>query len=69
MKSSAITTAQFKLGTALLPLLVKGITEEHTMVRPGDIGNSINFIVGHVTATRFSLARTIGLDAQFEWAP
>jgi len=66
--STAMITAQFKLGTGLLPRLVEGISDEHTMTRPQEIGNSINFIAGHVAATRSFLAGTLGVEVEYPWA-
>lgn len=51
----------------VLEMTIKGIQEEDQFVRPMNKGNSINFIVGHITSIRFAIARMLGDTIKAPW--
>lgn len=48
-----------------LMLNLDEISVEDSLVRPGDSGNSINWIVGHITASRDIILKLVGQSAEF----
>lgn len=56
-----------RANTDYLHRAIRGIKEEDLTRRPEGRANSIRFIIGHLTSTRFSLARVSGLDLTNPW--
>ena len=59
---------QFKLHQGLLDGIFKEIKDEDFLVRPGGTANSLQWLFGHITATRFGIAKHFGVDEAVPWA-
>jgi len=44
-----------------------GMKPEDMSVRPNDKANSFHWVFGHITASRYSLAKTLGLNENVTW--
>jgi hypothetical protein len=58
---------QFGVNNFLFEGTFKDIGDDELLTRLIDKGNSIQFIAGHVTASRFVLANTIGIEDKCPW--
>ncbi len=58
----------FKVNNWLFETTFKDMTEDDLLVRPDGKGNSIQFIAGHVAASRFVLANTLGVPDECPWS-
>jgi len=61
MHSSITQVAdQYKLQTGVIDRIIDGLPEEHLITRPDDKANSIHFILGHITANRYTISQILG---------
>ena len=67
-ESIAQIADQYKLQTGVIDRILNGIPDEHLVTRPDDKANSIHFILGHITATRYSVAQMLGNSEGFAHA-
>lgn len=58
---------QFRLNAAIIERVLDGFTDETIHKRPDGTGNPAHFILGHITATRYQLARILGVKIEADW--
>lgn len=63
--SIAQVADQYKLQTGVIDRILDGIPENQMLTRPDDKANSIHFILGHITATRYTAAQMLGNKEEF----
>lgn len=56
-----------KTDSFLINTCLKDLKEEDAYTRPNGTGNSLLFLVGHITASRYSIAKLLGVEKQFPW--
>lgn len=59
MNAKALLT-QFSFNHGILLRNVEGITPAESLISPASGGNCLNWVVGHITSTRNSLAKMLG---------
>lgn len=59
--------SMLKTNGFLINNCLKDIKNEDTGKRPNNSGNSQLFLVGHITASRFSIFKLLGIEKQFPW--
>ncbi len=57
---AAPTAALYTLNAQLIEKSLADLKDEHVYARPNEHTNSIHWIFGHITATRFEVARFLG---------
>ncbi|MBD3402078.1 DUF1572 domain-containing protein [candidate division GN15 bacterium] len=68
MHQSVAPLAQlYKFNDAVLDMALQDIRPADQFVRPMEKANSINFIVGHITSTRFVTASLLGQKSEAPW--
>ena len=69
MEKSVVGIAeQFRLNTALVDRVLDGFSDEAMRFRPEGKGNPAHFVLGHIAATRYDIARLMGLELKADWA-
>ncbi len=63
--SIAQVADQFKLQTGVIDRILDGIPEGHLVTRPDDRANSILFILGHITVSRYAIVQLLGSKENF----
>lgn len=58
---AATVLSQLRSTQAVAHRNLDGITHEESLVRPDAGGNSLNWVVGHIIATRCNLANALGI--------
>jgi len=58
---------QYKLNTMLFDKVLDGFQDSEQFTRPNDKGNSVNWVAGHLTSARFSVANMLGVEDQCPW--
>lgn len=53
----------FELNAQLMWKAIEDVSEEHRSARSNETVNSFHWLLGHITAARFAIARTVGIDA------
>jgi uncharacterized damage-inducible protein DinB len=56
---------QYKLQTGVIDRILDGVPQEHLTTRPDDKANSIRFILGHITHSRYAIAQLLGSEEAF----
>lgn len=59
-------TKQFELCYRTVGLNLEGISHTDSLLRPSPAGNCINWVVGHILATRNSVHRILGLPPAWD---
>jgi uncharacterized damage-inducible protein DinB len=57
----------YKTNTGLLLAALKDVSGEAVVKRPGDSVNSLHFVAGHMTNSRYAVGNLIGLSDQCPW--
>jgi hypothetical protein len=60
-------TAMYKITDALLNKSLGLIDEKHYHVRPNDTANSFLWVVGHITGSRYGVARELGVEEEYPY--
>jgi len=58
---------QYNLNTALLDRVLRDFNEDKIHAHPIGKANPAHWILGHITASRFAIARMIGLEMKVAW--
>ncbi|RME26999.1 MAG: DinB family protein [Candidatus Zixiibacteriota bacterium] len=56
-----------QLNTNLMDRMLDGISDDHAFTRPDGKANSAHFILGHLTASRYSMAGLLGIKEEPSW--
>jgi hypothetical protein len=59
--TASMLAAQFDYNGRTVEINLDGISHEQSLIQPSPGGNCINWIVGHITATRNDVHRLLGL--------
>jgi len=57
----------YKTNTGLLMHALSDVTEEDIIRRPTDTTNSMQFVAGHLTSSRFKICGMAGLNVECPW--
>lgn len=67
-QSIAVVVNIYKFNTGSFLRALEGIEQSDHFVRPSDKANSLNYVAGHMTASRYLLAGSLKLDEPQPWA-
>ena len=57
----------YRLGTKMFEMTLDGFDDARQHERPGADANSVNWIAGHMTTSRFGVAAALGLEDKCPW--
>jgi uncharacterized damage-inducible protein DinB len=66
MMAKALLITSFELSQRMLAANLDGISHEESMLLPGNGGNPINWIAGHILASRNSILKLAGGDVYLD---
>lgn len=66
-QSIAAVSDLYKLGTKMFEKTLDGFDDARQFERPGDKANSVNWIAGHMTTSRYGVAAALGLEDKCPW--
>ncbi|MBD3170230.1 MAG: DUF664 domain-containing protein [candidate division Zixibacteria bacterium] len=60
--SKEIISGYLLFNSRTLDMTLRGFNDENSHTRPGDTGNSANFIFGHLVVHRIQIAKLLGIE-------
>ena len=57
----------FGVNNQLVEMAFKGVEDSDVNVRPENKANSLQWLAGHITGSRYMLANILGLDMSYPW--
>ena len=67
-QSIAMLADMYKINTRIFTIIVDSLDPDKLQETPLDKGTSAHWMIGHTVASRFTIARNLGLDETPEWA-